>query len=100
MQVLSAAWGLDGSFRTCAAQQLLTHSHLVNYGGTYHSYLFARLWASQIWSTQFAADPLCRDAGQLLRGHMLRHGAAGDAEALLLHMGKGPLDASYYLRSQ
>lgn len=39
---------------------LLPHTHLVNYGGAYYSYLFAKMHASQIWQNQFADDPLSR----------------------------------------
>jgi hypothetical protein len=63
--------------------QLLTHSHLITYGGknearqgdlrhchslplpligTYYSYLFARLHAAQIWNHLFKADPLSRSS--------------------------------------
>ena len=91
-----AVYGVDGSPHT-SPRQLLTHNHFVNYGGTYHSYLFARLWSAQIFSKRFSADPLSRSAGQYLREHMLRHGAAGDPEAILVDMGQGPLDPMHYL---
>ena len=37
-----------------------THSHFVNYGAGYYSYLYARMYAAQIWQLKFAKDPLSR----------------------------------------
>lgn len=39
---------------------MLPHTHLINYGGAYYSYLFAKMHASQIWHHQFSEDPLSR----------------------------------------
>jgi hypothetical protein len=39
---------------------LLSHSHFVNYGGGYYSYLFAKMHAAQIWENILAKDPLSR----------------------------------------
>lgn len=39
---------------------LFSHSHFINYGGSYYSYLFAKIYAAQIWHQMFAADPLNR----------------------------------------
>ena len=36
---------------------LLNHGHFVNYGGSYYSYLFAKMYAAQIWSKLFQQDP-------------------------------------------
>jgi hypothetical protein len=37
---------------------LFSHSHFINYGGSYYSYLLAKMYAAQIWHRMFAADPL------------------------------------------
>ena len=60
------------------AMNLLSHGHFVNYGGMiiivviiiiiiiiyllggYYSYLFARMYAAQIWNKQFKSQPLSR----------------------------------------
>jgi hypothetical protein len=48
------------AFSPTVSINLLPHTHLVNYGGAYYSYLFAKMHASQIWQNQFADDPLSR----------------------------------------
>ena len=55
----------DHSVETAAAvdlpvMNLLNHGHFINYGGGYYSYLFARMYAAQIWHKHFAQDPLNR----------------------------------------
>jgi hypothetical protein len=39
---------------------ILNHGHFVNYGGSYYSYLFAKMYAAQIWHQNLAEDPLNR----------------------------------------
>ena len=48
------------AFCPSVSADLLPHTHLVNYGGAYYSYLFAKMHASQLWHTQFSEDPLSR----------------------------------------
>jgi len=76
---------------------LLSHTHFVNYAGTYYSYLFARLHAAQIWHTRFASDPLSRRAGEMLWHEMLQYGASKPPLVMLEKLGKGKLNASYLL---
>jgi len=76
---------------------LLPHTHLVNYGGAYYSYLFAKMHASQIWENQFSEDPLSRRAGETLWKDMLVYGAAKNPTKMLEKLGKGPLDPTFYL---
>lgn len=38
----------------------LNFVHFINYGGSYYSYLYARLWSAQIWCNQFQSSPLSR----------------------------------------
>ncbi|KAJ1441071.1 hypothetical protein B484DRAFT_443013 [Ochromonadaceae sp. CCMP2298] len=89
---------------------LLQHGHLLNYGGGYYSYLFAKMHAAQIWHTHFAQDPLNRAAGQFLRSELLEPGSSRPAARMLAAVGgggkgglggggKGGLDPSFYLRS-
>ena len=48
------------AFSPSVSVNLLPHTHLINYGGAYYSYLFAKMHAAQIWQNQFADDPLSR----------------------------------------
>jgi intermediate peptidase len=82
-----------------AAISALTHSHFINYGGGYYSYLFAKMYAAQIWNKQFASDPLSRKSGQYLWNNMLQYGAAKDKKVMLTDLAGGPLDPSYFLKS-
>jgi Zn-dependent oligopeptidase len=52
----------DLAFCPTVNVNLLPHTHLVNYGGAYYSYLFAKMHAAQIWQNQFSEDPLSRYA--------------------------------------
>ena len=40
------------------AVNIFGHSHFINYGGSYYSYLLAKIYAAQIWFRLFADDPL------------------------------------------
>eukprot|EP00850_Spirogloea_muscicola_P000473 SM000002S05553 [mRNA] locus=s2:783677:788558:- [translate_table: standard] len=53
-------------------------SHLVGYGGGYYSYLYAKCFASQIWQRHLAGKSLDREAGEILRTALFRHGGARD----------------------
>lgn len=37
--------------------------HLVNYGASYYSYVYAQFIAGAVWKQHFADDPLSREAG-------------------------------------
>ena len=50
----------DLSLSPTISINVLQLTHLVNYGGAYYSYLFAKMHAAQIWERRFAADPLSR----------------------------------------
>lgn len=56
--------------------------HLVEYGGTYYSYLFDRAIAGKVWQKVFQSGrdggALSRDRGQHLRDEVLRWGGARD----------------------
>ena len=81
------------------SMDLLAHGHFTNYGGGYYSYLFARMYASQIWERRFANDPLNPLEGGNLWQSFLKFGASKDPSLLLADMAKGRLDPSYLLRS-
>jgi len=40
------------------AVNIFSHSHFTNYGGSYYSYLLAKIFAAQIWFRVFANDPI------------------------------------------
>jgi Zn-dependent oligopeptidase len=42
------------------SMKLLNHSHFINYGGSYYSYLLAKMYSAQVWHQLFAQDPLSR----------------------------------------
>ena len=58
-------------------------SHLNGYGAGYYSYLWARVFSSNIWGKLFEDDPLSREAGEQLRDKLLMHGGAKDPEEML-----------------
>jgi mitochondrial intermediate peptidase len=65
---------------------MATHSrftHFVGYGCGYYSYLYARILSAHIWSVCFEKDPLSREAGELYRQELLRHGGAKDPNVIM-----------------
>ncbi|TXT07151.1 hypothetical protein VHUM_03321 [Vanrija humicola] len=52
--------------------------HLQGYGATYYSYLFDRAIAGKVFETLFAADPLSRDGGDVLKTKLLKWGGGRD----------------------
>jgi hypothetical protein len=49
-------------------------NHIVGYGATYYSYLYAQCLSANIWQRHFAADPLSREAGEAVRHKLLEPG--------------------------
>jgi Zn-dependent oligopeptidase len=80
------------------AMNVFAHTHFVNYGGSYYSYLLAKAYAAQIYARLFAADPLNRSAGEHLRRHFLAFGASR-APLQLLEDVAGELDVAHFLNS-
>lgn len=78
---------------------LLSHTHFINYGGGYYSYLFAKTYAAQIWMMRFQDDPLSRASGELLRDRMLAFGASRASRDILEDLGQGPLDPQHFISS-
>lgn len=78
--------------------EFLRHTHLLHYAGAYYSYLFARMYAAQIWYSQFENNPLSRSSGEKLWTEMLQFGSSRPPAKLLEELA-GPLDPSYYLKS-
>eukprot|EP01035_Chromulina_nebulosa_P019276 gene19276-25133_t len=76
---------------------LLTHNHLTTYGGSYFSYLFARMYAAQIWHKRFKDNPLSKENGYLLRDQMLRYGGSKPSIEVLNELADGELDPQYFL---
>jgi hypothetical protein len=46
-------------------------THLIGYGASYYSYLYAQCLSAAIWQDTLQADPLSRSAGELLRHRLL-----------------------------
>lgn len=59
------------------------NSHLIGYGAGYYSYLYAQVFAAEVWRKLFAEEPLSREAGRLLRDELLRFGGAKEPRAML-----------------
>ena len=76
---------------------LLSHGHITEYGGGYYSYLFAKMYSTQIWKHRFEVDPLNRKQGRYLREEFLRHGSGKDPKKLLYKIAGGDLDPKFYL---
>ena len=75
--------------------------HLVTYGAGYYSYLYAKVFAAHIWARRFEADPLNREAGELLRRGLLEHGNARDPRSLIAGvLGGEEASAVHYLRRE
>ncbi|RMX69712.1 hypothetical protein DD238_001718 [Peronospora effusa] len=72
--------------------------HLIGYGAGYYSYLYARVFAADIWHTNFAGPqgPLNCKAGERLYKKLMIHGGAKDPNELLVDMlGREPSPTSY-----
>lgn len=76
-----------------------SHSHFVAYGACYYSYMFARMYAAQIWETKFKRNPLCKKSGQEMLTIMLQYGASKDPQSILDVIAGGSLDPSYFIKS-
>eukprot|EP00741_Cyanophora_paradoxa_P008368 tig00001302_g8095.t1 len=57
--------------------------HLVSYGASYYSYVFAKVFGADIWHTVFAADPLSREAGERYRREILAPGGSREPRGML-----------------
>jgi intermediate peptidase len=57
--------------------------HLIGYGAGYYSYLYARVFAADIWGACFQDDPLSRAAGEQLYQKLMVHGGARDPNEML-----------------
>eukprot|EP00300_Choanocystis_sp_HF-7_P036716 c52610_g1_i1.p1 GENE.c52610_g1_i1~~c52610_g1_i1.p1 ORF type:complete len:635 (+),score=148.65 c52610_g1_i1:221-1906(+) len=57
--------------------------HLVWYGGGYYSYLWCKIYATNIWKRCLIDDPLNRKAGHLIHERLLKHGGSKDPVTLL-----------------
>lgn len=79
------------------SMSLLAHNHFVTYGGGYYSYLFAKMYAAQIWQKHFTKDPLSQESGRIFREKLLRYGSSGDHSKILEDIGGGPLNPSWYI---
>lgn len=76
-----------------------SHSHFVAYGACYYSYMFAKMYAAQIWETKFKRNPLCRKSGEELLTIMLQYGASKDPQSILDVIAGGSLDPTYFIKS-
>ncbi|KAL4855723.1 Mitochondrial intermediate peptidase [Chlorella vulgaris] len=58
-------------------------THLIGYGASYYSYLYAQCLSAAIWQDTLQADPLSRSAGELLRHRLLEPGGAKEARCMV-----------------
>lgn len=77
--------------------QLASHGHLTNYGGSYYSYPFAKMYAAQIYERHFSRDPHSRRGGVAVWRGLLQHGNSRDAKTMLEDVG-GAFDPDSFLR--
>jgi Zn-dependent oligopeptidase len=77
--------------------QLLSHRHLVGYGGSYYAYLYAKIIAAQIWEKFFGIPsinnnnssdnhsllPFCPDMGAYLRKELLQLGCSRNPQQVI-----------------
>jgi intermediate peptidase len=54
-------------------------NHLVGYGATYYSYLYAQCLSASLWERALEGAPCGREAGTLLRRRLLEPGGALEA---------------------
>ncbi|DAZ94936.1 TPA: hypothetical protein N0F65_012653 [Lagenidium giganteum] len=74
----------------------LRFGHLIGYGAGYYSYLYSRVFASDIWNSTFAHNPLDGAAGKALHQKMMVHGGAKDPNEMLKDLiGRDPTTTSY-----
>lgn len=58
-------------------------THLVGYGATYYSYLYAQCLSAAVWRDHLAPNPTGREAGELLRHRLLEPGGAKEAHCMV-----------------
>ncbi|GAX79131.1 hypothetical protein CEUSTIGMA_g6571.t1 [Chlamydomonas eustigma] len=58
-------------------------SHLTVYGGTYYSYIYARVLSGSIWNEHFSHNPKNREAGKLVWEQLLKPGGSVEPVHLL-----------------
>lgn len=72
--------------------------HLIGYGAGYYSYVFCKIFSSNIWHKYFKSDPLNKSVGQLYQDNVLKFGGSKDPLQLLVDYLKfDPLDDSNYI---
>ena len=91
---------------------LLSHTHFINYGAGYYSYLLAKMYSSHIFDrhfkvnvrgnsasvgTKYVDDLLSLSSGRKVWESMLIHGAAKDPTTMLNDLVGGTLNPVHYL---
>jgi intermediate peptidase len=81
---------VDGTF-------VLTHfNHLVQYAAGYYTYLFCRVFSSNVWKKCFSENPLSREMGELYRREILQPGGSRDPNKMLRRiLGRDPTMDSF-----
>ena len=69
-------------------------THLVGYGATYYSYLYAQCISASIWETHLTPSPTARAGGDALRERLLAPGGAREARELVGGLFAGTAAAS------
>ena len=99
----------DSTFHRCCLRRRRTtiglpdlhlpnHSHFVTYGGSYYSYLYAKMYAAQIWNLRFKKDPLNEASGRALFEGLLKFGVSRPPKILEGICQGQELDPKYYFR--
>eukprot|EP00184_Porphyridium_aerugineum_P002284 CAMPEP_0184696778 /NCGR_PEP_ID=MMETSP0313-20130426/3967_1 /TAXON_ID=2792 /ORGANISM="Porphyridium aerugineum, Strain SAG 1380-2" /LENGTH=133 /DNA_ID=CAMNT_0027155473 /DNA_START=297 /DNA_END=695 /DNA_ORIENTATION=- len=75
-----------------------TLAHLYGYATGYYTYLYAKVFAAQIWDETLSKDPLSREAGQVIRNLLLAPGGSVIPRDILKSVLKGPPSLNAFLK--
>eukprot|EP01104_Vermistella_antarctica_P012853 TRINITY_DN3793_c1_g1_i2.p1 TRINITY_DN3793_c1_g1~~TRINITY_DN3793_c1_g1_i2.p1 ORF type:complete len:623 (+),score=126.09 TRINITY_DN3793_c1_g1_i2:2241-4109(+) len=73
--------------------------HLSHYASGYYAYLYSQMFSSNLWHTNFSADPLNRDVGTQFHQSILRHGGGRDPNDTIRDMLGGEPNPELFARS-
>ena len=72
--------------------------HVIGYGAGYYSYVFCKIFSSNIWHKYFKSDPLSRVAGENYKNSVLIYGGSKEPlQMLTSYLNQNPLDEYNYL---
>eukprot|EP00005_Dracoamoeba_jomungandri_P012434 CAMPEP_0174274406 /NCGR_PEP_ID=MMETSP0439-20130205/57892_1 /TAXON_ID=0 /ORGANISM="Stereomyxa ramosa, Strain Chinc5" /LENGTH=494 /DNA_ID=CAMNT_0015366153 /DNA_START=665 /DNA_END=2145 /DNA_ORIENTATION=+ len=67
-----------------------------SYAASYYSYLYAKVFSSNIWYKYFNADPLNRETGEKFRREVLQWGGSKDGNSIMKHYLKETPNINFY----